>query len=82
MNSWEKYFLAGKRVGCPKDQMDRFQAGDVIFRSGSLRPARQRGCATVRTGRRPSATVGRGAAGNRIGCWARWARTIASVCQG
>ena len=36
MTPWERYFLMGRRVGCPKDQMDRFQAADVIFQQRQL----------------------------------------------
>ena len=36
MTPWERYFLIGRRAGCPKDQMDRFQAADVIFQQRQL----------------------------------------------
>ena len=36
MTPWERYFEIGRRVGCPKDQMDRFQAADVIFQQRQL----------------------------------------------
>ena len=36
MTPWERYFLIGRRVGCPKDQMDRFQAADVVFQQRQL----------------------------------------------
>ena len=36
MTPWERYFLMGRRVGCPKDQMDRFQQADVIFQERQL----------------------------------------------
>jgi hypothetical protein len=36
MTPWERYFLIGRRAGCPKEQMDRFQAADVIFQQRQL----------------------------------------------
>ena len=50
-------------------------------RSGNWRPVPPPGCATSRTGRRPSATAVPVAVGSRIGCWRRWAWTTASGCR-
>lgn len=36
MTPWERYFVVGRRAGCPMDQMDRFQAADVILQSRQL----------------------------------------------
>ncbi len=36
MTPWERYFMVGRRAGCPMDQMDRFQAADVILQSRQL----------------------------------------------
>ena len=36
MTPWERYFLIGRRVGCPKDQMDRLHAADVVFQQRQL----------------------------------------------
>jgi phage terminase large subunit len=36
MNLWERYFLAGRQAGCPKDQMHRFEQADVIFQRRQL----------------------------------------------
>ena len=36
MNNWERYFLAGKQAGCPKDQMQRFERADVILQQRQL----------------------------------------------
>ncbi|HOA61615.1 MAG TPA: terminase family protein [Verrucomicrobiota bacterium] len=36
MTPWERYFMVGRRAGCPKDQMDRFQAADVVLQSRQL----------------------------------------------
>ena len=31
MSAWERYFLAGRQAGCPKEQMDRFALAEVIL---------------------------------------------------
>ena len=36
MTPWERYFLVGRRAGCPKDQMDRFQQADVVLQERQL----------------------------------------------
>ena len=36
MTPWERYFLMGRRAGCPKDQMHRFEQADVILQSRQL----------------------------------------------
>lgn len=36
MTPWERYFLVGRRAGCPKEQMDRFQLADVILQERQL----------------------------------------------
>jgi hypothetical protein len=36
MTPWERYFLVGRRAGCPQDQMERFQVADVILQSRQL----------------------------------------------
>ena len=36
MTPWERYFLVGRRAGCPQDQMDRFQVADVVLQSRQL----------------------------------------------
>jgi len=36
MTPWERYLMVGRRAGCPKDQMDRFQAADVVLQSRQL----------------------------------------------
>lgn len=36
MTPWERYFLVGRRAGCPQDQMDRFQLADVILQERQL----------------------------------------------
>ena len=36
MTPWERYFLIGRRAGCPMDQMDRFRQADVIFQQRQL----------------------------------------------
>ena len=36
MTPWERYFLVGRRAGCPQSQMDRFQQADVILQQRQL----------------------------------------------
>ena len=36
MTPWERYFLAGRRAGCPKGQMDNFARADVILQQRQL----------------------------------------------
>ena len=36
MTPWERYFLIGRRAGCPKDQMHRFEQADAIFQQRQL----------------------------------------------
>jgi phage terminase large subunit len=36
MTPWERYFLVGRRAGCPLDQMQRFEQGDVILQERQL----------------------------------------------
>jgi phage terminase large subunit len=36
MTPWERYFLIGRRAGCPKDQMQRFERADVILQERQL----------------------------------------------
>lgn len=36
MTPWERYFLVGRRAGCPKDQMQRFERADVVLQERQL----------------------------------------------
>jgi hypothetical protein len=36
MTPWERYFLVGRRAGCSKDQMQRFERADVILQERQL----------------------------------------------
>ncbi len=36
MTPWERYFLMGRRAGCPKDQMQRFERADAILQQRQL----------------------------------------------
>jgi phage terminase large subunit len=36
VTAWERYFLAGRRAGCPQDQMLNFAAADVILQERQL----------------------------------------------
>jgi phage terminase large subunit len=37
MTPWERYFLAGRRAGCPKDQMDNFIRAGVVLQPKQLK---------------------------------------------
>ena len=36
MNLWERYFLAGRKAGCPQTQMANFAAADVVLQQRQL----------------------------------------------
>lgn len=36
MTSWEKYFLAGRQAGCPKDQMENFARAGLLLQPKQL----------------------------------------------
>jgi hypothetical protein len=36
MTHWERYFMVGRRAGCPKDQMQRFERADVVLQERQL----------------------------------------------
>ena len=36
MTPWERYFLVGRRAGCPQNQMQRFERADVILQQRQL----------------------------------------------
>ena len=36
MTLWERYFIVGRRAGCPQDQMRRFERADVILQERQL----------------------------------------------
>ena len=36
MTPWERYFAVGRRAGCPRAQMERFEAADVILQERQL----------------------------------------------
>src|ERR1019366_6407209 len=36
MTPWERYFMVGRRAGCPMDQMERFQVADAILQERQL----------------------------------------------
>ena len=82
MTPWERYFLVGRRAGCPKEQMDRFPAADVILQAAATgRRPPPRDCATA--GRADGHRLRRCARRRKIALAARrrWARTIASACR-
>src|SRR5436190_6130539 len=36
MTKWERYFLMGRRAGCPKDQMGNFERADCVLQARQL----------------------------------------------
>src|SRR5437763_4117418 len=36
MTPWQRYFLMGRRAGCPKDQMENFERADCILQARQL----------------------------------------------
>src|SRR5436190_14543864 len=36
MTKWERYFLVGRRAGCPKEQMQHFERAEVILQARQL----------------------------------------------
>ena len=78
MTPWERYFLMGRRAGCPMDQMDRFQAADVILQERQLAAS-----AAARLCDRPDGPTAIGYGGARGGGKSHWmlAQLGADDCQ-
>ena len=78
MTPWERYFLAGRRAGCPQDQMDRFQQADVILQERQLAA-----CAAARLCDQPDGPTAVGYGGARGGGKSHWllAQLGADDCQ-
>ena len=78
MTPWERYFLMGRRAGCPKDQMDRFQEADVILQARQLAAS-----AAARQCDRPDGPTAIGYGGARGGGKSHWllAQMGADDCQ-
>jgi hypothetical protein len=67
MTPWERYFLAGRRAGCPKDQMQRFERADVILQERQLVAS-----AAARLCDRPDGPTAIGYGGARGGGKSHW----------
>jgi hypothetical protein len=78
MTPWERYFLMGRRAGCPKDQMDRFQQADVVLQERQLVAS-----AAARLCDRPEGPTAIGYGGARGGGKSHWllAQMGADDCQ-
>ena len=81
MTPWERYFLAGRRAGCPKVQMDNFARADVILQERQLAASAAARLCDTPIGPMAIGYGGRAAAANLIGCSRKWARKIASACR-
>lgn len=78
MTPWERYFLIGRRAGCPKDQMQRFERADVILQERQLVAS-----AAARLCDRPDGPTAIGYGGARGGGKSHWllAQMGADDCQ-
>src|SRR5439155_13162529 len=78
MTPWERYFLAGRRAGCPKDQMDSFAKADVVLQERQLVAS-----AAARLCDRPDGPTAVGYGGARGGGKSHWllAQMGADDCQ-
>jgi phage terminase large subunit len=78
MTPWERYFLAGRRAGCPKGQMDRFATADVILQEKQLAAS-----AAARLCDGPNGPMAIGYGGARGGGKSHWllAQMGADDCQ-
>ena len=78
MTPWERYFLAGRRAGCPKAQMDNFARADVILQERQLAAS-----AAARLCDAPTGPMAIGYGGARGGGKSHWllAQMGADDCQ-
>jgi hypothetical protein len=78
MTLWERYFLAGRRAGCPKGQMDSFASADVILQQRQLAAS-----AAARLCDSPNGPMAIGYGGARGGGKSHWllAQMGADDCQ-
>lgn len=78
MTPWERYFLMGRRAGCPKDQMDNLQRADVILQGRQLAAS-----AAARLCDSPNGPTAVGYGGARGGGKSHWllAQMGADDCQ-
>ena len=78
MTPWERYILAGRRAGCPKDQMDNFSRADVVLQERQLAAS-----AAARLCDAPTGPMAIGYGGARGGGKSHWllAQMGAEDCQ-
>jgi len=78
MTPWERYFLAGRRAGCPKGQMDRFATAEVVLQARQLAAS-----AAARLCDAPAGPLSIGYGGARGGGKSHWllAQMGADDCQ-
>ncbi|MGH7992651.1 MAG: hypothetical protein ACREDQ_03985 [Limisphaerales bacterium] len=78
MTPWERYFLVGRRAGCPQGQMDQFQQADVILQQRQLVAS-----AAARLCDKPDGPTAIGYGGARGGGKSHWllAQMGADDCQ-
>ena len=78
MTAWERYFLAGRRAGCPREQMDRFASADVVLQARQLAAS-----AAARLCDAPNGPTAVGYGGARGGGKSHWllAQMGADDCQ-
>jgi len=78
MTPWERYFLAGRRSGCPQDQMENFARADVILQERQLTAS-----ASARLCDKPDGPTAIGFGGARGGGKSHWllAQMGADDCQ-
>src|SRR5215470_7924760 len=67
MTLWERYFLMGRRAGCPKDQMSNFERANVILQARQLAAS-----AAARLCDRPDGPTAVGYGGARGGGKSHW----------
>jgi phage terminase large subunit len=67
MTPWQRYFLMGRRAGCPKDQMGNFERADCILQSRQLAAS-----AAARLCDRPDGPTAIGYGGARGGGKSHW----------
>ena len=78
MTPWERFFYVGRRAGCPKEQMDRFQLADVVLQERQLAAS-----AAARLCDAPDGPTAIGYGGGRGGGKSHWllAQMGADDCQ-
>ena len=82
MTPWERYFLVGRRAGCPQDQMERFQVADAILQERQLAASAAARLCDRADGPTAVGYGGPGAGAKATGFWRRWGWTTVNACLG